>query len=47
MLQQPNLELQLGVGVGELPCSFPNQPIEFTRNPLLLIQAQCLLQSDS
>jgi hypothetical protein len=39
MLQQSNLELQLGVSFGKLPCSFRNALIEFTRTPLLLIQA--------
>ena len=32
MLQQPNLELQLLVGLGEFPCSFRDPPIKFTRN---------------
>ena len=46
MLQQPNLELQFFVGFGKLPCSFRDPPIEFTCNPLLLTQEQCLLQPD-
>ena len=44
MLQQPDLELQLFVGFGKLPCSFRDSPIEFTRNPFLFIQEQCMLQ---
>ena len=32
MLQQSNLELQLFVGFGKLPCSFRDPPIEFTCN---------------
>ena len=44
MLQQPNLELQLFVGFGKLPCSFRDPPIEFIGNPLLLVQEACLLQ---
>src|SRR5580698_1200775 len=46
MLQQPNLELQLCVGFGKLPCSFRDPPLDFICNPLLLIQAQCLLEPD-
>ncbi len=38
MLQQPNLELQLFVGFGELPGSFRDPPIEFTCNPFLFTQ---------
>ena len=47
MLQQPNLELQLLVGFGKLPCSFRDPPIEFTRDPLLFTQEASLLQPDS
>ena len=47
MLQQPNLELQLSVGSGKLPCSFRDSPVKFNCNPLLLIQEERLLQPDS
>ena len=45
MLQQPSLELQLFVGFGKLPGSFRDPPIDFTCNPLLLVQAKRLLQA--
>jgi hypothetical protein len=46
MLQQPNLELQLFVGFGKLPCSFRDSPIEFTCNPLLLIRRSACYNAD-
>jgi len=46
MLQQPSLELQLFVGLGKLPRSFGDAPLDFICNPLFLIQAGCLLEPD-
>jgi hypothetical protein len=42
MLQQPNLEPQLFVGFGQLLCSFPDVPLDFIFNPLLVIEAPFL-----
>jgi hypothetical protein len=41
MLEQSNLELQLFVGFGKLPCSFRNPPIEFACSKFLFTEEQC------
>jgi hypothetical protein len=46
MLQQTNLELQLFVGFGKFLCSFRDPTLDFIFNPLLPIQAGCLLEPD-
>ena len=46
LLQYSNLELQLFVGFGKLPCALRDPAIEFSCNPFLLIHSQCLLQPD-
>ena len=43
MLQQPGLELELFVGFGKPPRSFRDAPLDFICNPLLLVQALCLI----